>query len=57
MTWQDDLDLTKLKFIERTDFPCQRGVPDRWASAKRLMTFLYYHIEMERERGDSETEY
>ena len=44
VTWQDDLDLSKLKFLESTDFPCQRGVRDRRALAKRLLTFLYYHI-------------
>ena len=52
VTWPDDIDLGRLKFLESTDFPCQRGVPDRRASAKRLLTFLYYHIIQERERED-----
>ena len=51
-TWRDDLDLAKLKFLESTDFPCQRVVPDRWTSVKRLLAFLYYHVLQERERED-----
>ena len=49
-TWQLELDRAKLKFLETTDSRCQRGVPDRRAEAKWLLTFLYCHIFHQKKR-------